>query len=148
MPYSHLDRPNCSAYVFPLVEEKICLTQSIAILEYLEESGLGSQDENAKLLPADPVARARVRAIVQIIASDTQPLQNLRVLQHPLVGNDNKMEWGRHWIDFSFQALEKTLQTTAGRFCVGDKVTFADICLVPQVLIIPQDILHFLRHIN
>lgn len=87
-----------------------------------------------KLLPENPVERAKVRAIVQHIASDTQPLQNLRVLKHELLSpNENKTTWARHWITTSFQSLEKILHTTAGHYSVGDVITLADVCLVPQV---------------
>ena len=103
------------------------LGQSVAILEYLEEV---YPDQNP-LLPADPVARALVRQAVGMIASDIQPVQNLRVLKY--YGMDKKLEWGSHWISVGFDALEAFLAKTAGEYCVGDQITMADLCLVPQV---------------
>ena len=103
------------------------LTQSIAIIEYLDET----RPDVSPLLPKDAASRARVRQIVQIIASDTQPVQNLRVLQK--VGDEKKMEWGKYWITMGLDALEQTLGHTAGKYCVGDSVTIADLCLVPQI---------------
>eukprot|EP01139_Manchomonas_bermudensis_P026015 Amastigsp_a847809_21.p2 type:complete len:211 gc:universal Amastigsp_a847809_21:638-6(-) len=117
---------NPSKLVPTLLIDGHTLTQSIAILEYLEETR-----PEASMLPTEPKARADVRAIVQIIASDTQPLQNLRVLEY--IGDEKKAEWAKHWISASFDALEQVLSRTAGRYCVGDCVTFADACLVPQV---------------
>eukprot|EP00123_Amoebidium_parasiticum_P012180 comp21177_c0_seq1/m.28713 comp21177_c0_seq1/g.28713 ORF comp21177_c0_seq1/g.28713 comp21177_c0_seq1/m.28713 type:complete len:213 (-) comp21177_c0_seq1:460-1098(-) len=102
------------------------LCQSLAIMEYLEEVY-----PNVPTLPKDPFVRAKVREIVDIICVDTQPVQNLRILQY--VGDDKKMEHAKYWITVSFEALEKLLEKTAGKYCVGDTVTMADVCLVPQV---------------
>ena len=66
-----------------------------------------------------------------MIVCDIQPVQNLRVLQY--VGADRKMEWGKHWITTGFEGLEKRLGGCAGEFCVGDSITMADVCLVPQI---------------
>jgi maleylpyruvate isomerase len=110
------------------------LTQSLAIIEYLEET----QPEPA-LLPKAPLERARVRSIAQAIASDIHPLNNLRVLRYlvgPLkVSDEAKNEWYRHWVVEGLTALERSLTPAAGTgtFCHGDKPTLADICLVPQV---------------
>jgi len=108
----------------------IVLTQSVAILEFLEESDLWKDRQS--LLPSDPQERAKVRSFVQTIASDTQPLQNLRVITHPLIA-DHKSEWVCHWVGRSFAALEKGLEVSSGRFCFGDVLSLADVCLVPQV---------------
>lgn len=109
------------------------LTQSLAIIEYLDETHAGQP-----LLPGDAVGRARVRAMAQLIACDTHPLNNLRVLRY--LQNDLDVDeaarnaWYRHWIEESFTALETLLQAPAtGRFCHGDTPTLADCCLVPQV---------------
>jgi maleylacetoacetate isomerase len=83
------------------------------------------------LLPVDLSARANVRAIVMMIAANIHPVQNLKVLKR--VGDDNKVEWAKHWITTGFDALEAKLAQTAGVYCVGDCVTMADLCLVPQV---------------
>ncbi|CAH1792070.1 unnamed protein product [Owenia fusiformis] len=103
------------------------LTQSVPIMEYIEEV----YPQKPSLLPKDPLVRAQVRAVSEIINSGIQPIQNLPVLQY--VGDEKKMEWGRYWIDKGFKGLEKQLQQTAGEFCVGDEVSMADACLVPQV---------------
>jgi maleylpyruvate isomerase len=110
------------------------LTQSLAIIEYLEET----QPEPA-LLPKTPLERARVRSIAQAIASDIHPLNNLRVLRYlvgPLkVSDEAKNEWYRHWVVEGLTALERSLTPAAGSgtFCHGDAPTLADVCLVPQV---------------
>jgi len=108
------------------------LTQSIAIIEYLEETY-----PEPRLLPSLPAERALVRALCQLIACDVHPLNNLRVLKYlegPL-GQDKTARdaWYRHWIEAGFEALEQLLARTAGRHCFGDAPTMADVCLVPQV---------------
>ncbi|KAL7753399.1 hypothetical protein RI367_001174 [Sorochytrium milnesiophthora] len=115
------------------------LTQSMAILEYLEETR-----PEAPLLPKDPAQRALVRSIAHAIAGDIQPLQNMRVqvLHGKKVAEASngaldaaavREEWTRHWISLVFTGIEKTLQKSAGKYCVGDNVTLADVCLVPQM---------------
>ncbi|XP_014463776.2 maleylacetoacetate isomerase isoform X4 [Alligator mississippiensis] len=99
--------------------------QQLAIIEYLEETR-----PNPRLLPQDQKKRAQVRMISDHIVSGIQPLQNLAVLQR--VG-EKKLEWAQHYITNGFQALEQILKNTAGRYCVGDEVSMADLCLVPQV---------------
>lgn len=110
------------------------LTQSLAILDYLEEA-----HPEPALLPAVPVARARVRALAQTVACDIHPINNLRILSYLTgtlgAGEDEKTDWYRHWIDVGFTALEKLLVRSpeTGRFCHGATPSLADICLVPQV---------------
>ncbi|MCC6071690.1 maleylacetoacetate isomerase [Massilia sp. GCM10020059] len=110
------------------------LTQSMAIIEYLDEA-----HPAVPLLPADPLGRARVRALALTVACDIHPLGNLRVLKflvHELkVSDDAKAAWSRHWITEGFVALEAMLAGSpeTGRFCHGDTPTLADCCLVPQV---------------
>jgi maleylacetoacetate isomerase len=110
------------------------LTQSLAIVEYLEEI-----HPQPPLLPASPVERARVRSMAQLITCDIHPLNNLRVLQYlegPLTQAQSTREaWYRHWIQAGFAALEELLgrDESRGRFCHGESPSIADVCLVPQV---------------
>eukprot|EP00040_Diaphanoeca_grandis_P026193 m.146388 g.146388 ORF g.146388 m.146388 type:complete len:219 (+) comp30475_c0_seq2:129-785(+) len=117
---------NPMAEVPALEIDGVLLTQSMAIIEYLEESR-----PERPLLPRSFIDRAKVRQIVQIIAAGIQPVQNLRVLRKH--GIEHKVEWGQWAINHGFEALEKQLKLTAGKYCVGDEVTMADLCLVPQV---------------
>jgi maleylpyruvate isomerase len=116
------------------LDDGVVLTQSVAIIEYLDEL----YPEPA-LLPAEPLARARVRALTQAIASDIHPLNNLRVLQYLeqklILDQQTRDAWYRHWVSVGFDALERWLVRDAatGRFCHGDSPTMADACLVPQV---------------
>ena len=105
------------------------LSQSLAILEFLEE-----KHPSPALLPTDAFARARVRMLAEMINSGIQPLQNLSVMQHVkgVLGQDDKA-WSAHWISRGLTALQQSLGASAGRYCVGDSVTFADVCLVPQL---------------
>lgn len=110
------------------------LTQSLAIIEYLEEV----QPQPA-LLPRDPVARAQVRAMAQLVACDIHPLNNFRVLKYlksPLGQPQQAIDaWVRHWIGMGFAALEAlAVRHTADGHCLyGNAVTLADVCLVPQL---------------
>lgn len=109
-----------------------CLTQSLAIIEYLDEAY-----PQVPLLPAKPLERAKVRAICGLIACDTHPLNNLQVLDYLTntlgIDDTQKQAWYAHWIQKSFTALEAMLAQTAGKFCYGDTPTLADCLLVPQV---------------
>jgi maleylacetoacetate isomerase len=110
------------------------LTQSLAIIEYLEETR-----PLPPLLPRDPAARARVRSLSLLIACEIHPLNNLRVLRHlkhALGQNEEQVNaWYRHWIADGLAKFEAQLAGTegAGRYCHGDTPTMADCCLVPQV---------------
>ncbi|CAG8518657.1 21911_t:CDS:2 [Gigaspora margarita] len=99
----------------------IVLTQSVAIMEYLEETR-----PEKPLLPKDPHKRALVRSLVQAIAGDIQPVQNLRVLLHIESLGGDKKEWAKHTINVGFEGVEKQLSKSSGKFCVGDEVTLAD----------------------
>ncbi|WP_300301553.1 maleylacetoacetate isomerase [Ferrovibrio sp.] len=117
-----------------LVDGDTLLTQSLAIVEYLEET-----HPNPPLLPAGAVARARVRALALAIACDIHPLNNLRVLRYLVkemgLPEDKKDQWYRHWVENGLQAVEKMLNDSAatGQFCHGNTPSMADVCLVPQV---------------
>ncbi|WP_243049997.1 maleylacetoacetate isomerase [Dyella sp. RRB7] len=125
---------NPQALVPCLVDQGQVFTQSLAIIEYLDETR-----PTPPLLPADPAGRARARALAQVVACDLHPLGNLRVLQHlaSQFGADEaaKGVWSRHWISEGLRALEAMLagHVATGRFCHGDTPTIADACLVPQV---------------
>lgn len=110
------------------------LTQSMAIVEYLDET-----HPEPAFLPPDPAGRARVRALAHIVACDIHPINNLRVLRYlsrPL-GHDQEVieTWYNHWIAAGFEALERLLATDprTGDFCDGDSPGLADIALAPQV---------------
>ena len=125
---------NPQGLVPTLADDRGTFTQSLAIIEYLEE-----RYPEPPLLPATPEARARVRALALAIACEIHPLDNLRVLQYLTrtlgVTEDAKNAWYRHWVDLGLAALEKQLATDAatGEFCHGATPTLADICLVPQL---------------
>jgi maleylpyruvate isomerase len=125
---------NAQALVPTLEDDRGSFTQSLAIIEYLDE-----RYPQPPLLPDVPEARARVRAIALAIACDIHPLDNLRVLQYLLrtlgVSEDAKNAWYRHWIDVGLSALESQLagEAATGTFCHGDSPTLADVCLVPQL---------------
>lgn len=108
------------------------LTQSMAIIEYLDET-----HPQPPLLPGDAVGRARVRALAQIVACEVHPLNNLRVLKylaHELkVGEEAKNAWYQHWVAVGLQAFEARLGEVPGRFSHGDTPTLSDCCLVPQI---------------
>ncbi|XP_045418887.1 maleylacetoacetate isomerase isoform X5 [Lemur catta] len=102
----------------------ITIGQSLAIIEYLEETR-----PTPRLLPQDPKKRASVRMISDLIASGIQPLQNLSILEQ--VGQEKQLTWAQNVITSGFTALEQILQSTAGRCCVGDEAKALDLWLVP-----------------
>ena len=111
------------------------LTQSLAIVEYLEEA-----HPSPPLLPRGAFERARVRELALAIACDIHPLNNLRVLRYLEaslgVPAEGRSEWSRHWIELGFAAVERMLAASgaAGDFCYGEAPTLADCVLVPQAL--------------
>lgn len=117
-----------------LTDESNTLTQSVAIIEYLD-----SQYREPSLLPLNELDRAYVRSIALAIACDIHPLNNLRVLnylQNNLQASETQVkDWYRHWIATEFEALEMKLRKDQrrGKFCYGNSPTLADVCLVPQV---------------
>ena len=111
----------------------ITLTQSMAIIEYLDET-----HPAPPLMPADPLGRARVRAIAQDIACEIHPLDNLRVLSYLVkemkVSEDDKNRWYRQWVETGLEAVERALADPAtGTYCHGDAPGLADCVLVPQI---------------
>jgi maleylpyruvate isomerase len=127
-------RLNPLALIPTLVDGPAVLTQSLAIIEYLEET-----HPIPPLLPATPIARAQVRALALSIACDIHPLNNLRVLRYLKreldVPEEARDTWYRHWIQTGLQALEKMLAASpeTGTYCHGGTPSLADICLVPQL---------------
>jgi len=117
-----------------LVDGEHTLTQSLAILEYLEET-----HPQPPLLPREPAARAEVRGLALAVACDIHPLNNLRVLNYlrnPLDHDDAAVSvWYAHWIAQGFAALERdaTRLSGDGRHMYGSAVTLADVCIVPQM---------------
>jgi maleylacetoacetate isomerase len=111
----------------PVLEiDGLRLTQSIAILEYLDET------RNAGFLPKRPEARARARALAMAVAMDIQPVCNLRVAQHAVTLGATMEGWMRHFIALGFQGLEPML-TGDTAFAMGPTPGLADLCLLPQV---------------
>ncbi|HET7365442.1 MAG TPA: maleylacetoacetate isomerase [Burkholderiales bacterium] len=109
------------------------LTQSLAIMEWLEE-----EQPTPALLPKDALGRSRVRAISDLIACEIHPLNNLRVLQHlkrALGQTQDQIDtWYRYWIADGLQKLEAELSGPGtGKFCHGESPTMADCCVVPQI---------------
>lgn len=106
------------------------LLQSLAIIDYLDET-----HPEPPLLPADPLARAKVRAVAFIIAADIHPLNNtsvLRYLKRALGHDQSEIDtWSAHWIGAGFEAVERLV--APGPYAFGEAVTLADVCLVPQL---------------
>ncbi|MCC5858852.1 MAG: maleylacetoacetate isomerase [Ectothiorhodospiraceae bacterium] len=114
-------------------DDGVVLTQSLAICEYLDE-----RYPEPALLPSDLADRARVRALANAVACDIHPVNNLRVLQYLTgtlgVSEEHKLAWYRHWVIEGFNALEAMVAgTSTGPYCLGNRPTLADVCLVPQV---------------
>ena len=125
---------NPGALVPALDDGGAVITQSLAILEYLDE-----MHPQAPLMPRDALGRARVRSLALTVACDIHPLNNLRVLRYLVkqggLTEDAKNAWYVHWVQEGFAALEVLLSASGdtGRFCHGDTPTIADCVLVPQV---------------
>ena len=125
---------NAQGLVPTLVNGSVPMTQSLAIIEYLEET-----IPEPAFLPSDPLERARVRSLAQIVACDIHPLNNLRILKY-LKGSlgqdqDAVSAWYRHWVETGFAALEARVKGDGldDAFLSGERPGLADICLVPQM---------------
>eukprot|EP00475_Leptophrys_vorax_P003385 TRINITY_DN11993_c0_g1_i1.p1 TRINITY_DN11993_c0_g1~~TRINITY_DN11993_c0_g1_i1.p1 ORF type:complete len:220 (+),score=51.74 TRINITY_DN11993_c0_g1_i1:28-687(+) len=108
------------------------LTQSLAIIDFLENS----YPNAPSLLPKDPYNRAFALKLSLLVVADIQPVQNIRVVEQAIrISHDPKQGslWPAAFISYGFKALEKELLISAGKYCVGDELTLADVCLVPQV---------------
>ena len=128
-PYADLS----AAQLVPLLEDDgALLPQSLAIIEYLEET-----HPEPPLLPTDALGRARVRALALDIACEIHPLDNLKVLRYLVrelkVAEADKDRWYRHWVETGLEAVERQVAQFGGRFCFGDAPTLADCVLVPQI---------------
>ena len=124
---------NPQGLVPALEDDGNLLTQSLAIIEYLEE-----KHPSPPLLPKDLLGRARVRSLALLVACEIHPLNNLRALQYLVNelghGEQDRDRWYQHWIHDGMAKLEGDLTgKPRGRFCHGDTPTMADCCLVPQV---------------
>jgi maleylacetoacetate isomerase len=124
---------NPQATIPTLDDDGTVLWQSLAIIEYLD-----TKFPTPRLIPAEPVARARVQALAQLIASEIHPLNNLRVLKY--LRGELKLDdaavnkWYAHWIAEAFGPLETLVARFGdGRHCFGDALSLADVCLVPQM---------------
>ena len=104
------------------------LAQSLAILEYLEETV-----PEPALLPRDPYLRARVRQLAELVNAGIQPLQNTETVRQLKAHHVDEKPWLQYFVGRGLDALEASAQAHAGKFLVGDEVTYADVCLVPQL---------------
>jgi maleylpyruvate isomerase len=124
---------NPSHLVPTLIDGDVTLNQSLAIIDYLE----AKFSNNRVLYPSDIAQRAAVQALALDIACEIHPINNLRVQQYLVkelgVSEDDKLAWSHHWMASNFSAIEARLAKTAGKYCFGDTITIADLCLVPQV---------------
>lgn len=115
-----------------VLDDGTVLTQSMAILDWLEET-----HPDPALLPRDPVARAHVRAAAQVIAMDIHPVNNLKVLARMnSLGHDQSdcVDWMHHWMDKCFAAYQALLPEHDGPYSFGETMTQADLCLVGQMV--------------
>jgi maleylacetoacetate isomerase len=124
---------NLSATVPALIDGDFKLGQSLAIIDYLDE-----RYPEPRLIPLDPVLRARVLEFASLISCDIHPVNNLRVLRYLetelKVTPQQKSAWYRHWIAEGMAGVERMLErSNAGPWCFGAQPTLADLCLVPQI---------------
>lgn len=117
-----------------LVDGSLILSQSMAIIEYLDEA----YPETPALLPPTTMERAKARELALLIGCDIHPLNNLRVLKYLArdlaVDRALRNQWYAHWIQTGFDAFEQMVEKTSGEFCIGDAPGIADCFLIPQVV--------------
>ncbi|KAH0288071.1 maleylacetoacetate isomerase [Aureobasidium namibiae CBS 147.97] len=112
-----------------MVDDSWCIPQSMAALEYLEEA----YPKSTPLLPKDAKSRADVRTLTYIITIDTQPLTNDTPTEHAESSGADPKEWLKFFTERGLKAFETVVSRTAGRYCCGDIITLADVCLVPAL---------------
>ncbi len=122
-----------AARLVPLLRDgEHTLTQSLAIIEYIDET-----HPQPPLLPATPAERARVRALALDIACEIHPLNNLRVLRYlkreMKLADDDRDRWVRHWVETGLEVVERRLAAAPATYCHGETPTLADCVLVPQI---------------
>jgi maleylacetoacetate isomerase len=100
-----------------------------------------TRTSGSNLLPQNPIKRAQARAIAEIINSGIQPYQNLNVLKR--ITKEKKYEWLGFYLSKGLRSLETTLKVTSGKFCVGDEISIADLCLVPQIFHVKRNKIEF-----
>lgn len=126
--------PSCSVPTLKITKssgKEVYITQSIAVLEYLED--VFPNQRPLLPPPSDPEGRASVRTLVNVIAVDTQPVTNLRILQRVSGLGAPKEVWSKELQERGLKVYERVVEETAGKFSVGDSITLADVCLVPAV---------------
>lgn len=130
--HNHYKKLNPFQLVPTFVDDEINLTQSLAIIDYIEE-----KYPKISLFPQQIKDKAMVKSMAMSIACDLHPLNNLRVLNYLKdelhIANQQKLQWYQHWVTTSFDAFETLLTLYAGKYCFGDTVSLADVCLIPQV---------------
>lgn len=119
---------NPMGYVPVLEVDGKLLTESVAIIEWLEELF-----PDPKLYPINSIEKAHCRALVETINAGIQPVQNLTVQEHYSDDPEERKKWAQYFIQRGLTAFEKHISSSAGRFCMGDSFTAADIFLVPQI---------------
>jgi len=127
---SEYTKLNPTKTVPTLLDGDKAIGQSLAIIEYLDQVF-----PNQPLVPQDPYTGAKARELALLVACDIHPIQNLRVLNYveSKTNAEEKANWAKYWIENGLKAMEEEVGSTMGKYCVGDDVSIADVCLVPQL---------------
>lgn len=129
---SEFKQLNPNGLVPVLVDGEYSINQSLTIIDYLDD-----HYPERLLVPAQGQERYLVKSLAQDIAVDLHPLNNLRVLRYLTdelnITEQQKSGWYQHWVKRCFDAFEQRLAVTSGQYCVGDNITLADVCLIPQI---------------